>query len=441
VEHTYPHLRIGIASIAGYLKSKGIAVSTLDPYLNGTSLEGLVDQIVAAKPDYLGIQSYTEEIEDAGRIALAVKEKSPRTVIVLGGYHVSALPAETLAEFPAFDIGVVGQGEKTMGEIVSGTPLHTIPGIAFRNDSGKVTLNPGPSEVIALDDLPPPAWELFEVQRYNSEYFPIEPLRACPFNCVFCFRATGRKVYYKSPEKFVAELRHYVEYLGIQKFYFQAGSFPLKRSHAEAICREILELGLKVTWTAATRVDLIDQELIELMHRAGCESLRLGIESGDIGLLNFSSKGITPELSMRALEMCRKAGMQTMCNFILGLPFETRETLMATYKMALKVIKHSEEVNFGILVPYPGTKVYEMAQKGEGGIQMRTRKWSDFGKQIGLSLQHDNFADGELQKYQSRFYLGCYIRHPFKALRFYSFGRAVQVIKRALGWSDKQRSS
>lgn len=436
IEHTYPHLRIGISSIAGYLQSRRVAVSVLDPYLNNTSLGDLVTQILAAKPDYLGLQSYTEEIVDACRIASAVKEKAPEIRVVLGGYHVSALPVETLSEFPVIDIGVVGQGERTMGDIVSGTPLPAISGIVYRDSAGQVVLTSRRSNVIALEDLPLPAWELFDVKRYDSEYFPIEPLRACPFNCAFCFRASGRKVYYKSPEKFIGELRHYTESLGIKRFWFQAGSFPVRRSHAVAICEGILASGLKVIWTAATRVDLIDQEMIALMRRAGCESLRLGIESGDVEILNFSSKGITPELSMRVLEMCRKVGMKTMCNFILGLPFETQDSLMATYRMALEVLKHSDEVNFGILVPYPGTKVYEMAQKGEGGIHLRTHNWSDFGKQVGLSLQHDNFLEGELQKYQSRFYLGCYLRHPFKALQFYSFGRAMQVLRRAFGWRD-----
>ena len=295
-----------------------------------------------------------------------------------------------------------------------------------------MNVNPPRSEPLPLDDLPFPAWDLYDLPTYGAG-LPIEPLRGCPYGCVFCFRALGRGVTYKSPERFVDEIADAQHRYGATFFRFLAGTFPLKRSHGVEICERILSRGLRITWEASTRVDVIDRDLLKLMKRSGCTTLQLGIESGDPEILRFCSKGITPGRCLEAARHCREIGIGVGLNFILGLPHETPATLRATFALAWRLRPYAERANFAILVPFPGTRVYDMALRGENGIGLRTRDWSDFGKQAGFALRHANFRNGVLQRYQSLFYVLYYLGSPGRALRQASRGRVSHVLRRLVG--------
>jgi radical SAM superfamily enzyme YgiQ (UPF0313 family) len=431
IQTVAPHLRLGVASNAAYVRGAGAEVAVLDPTASEMSLDELVDRILELRPRYLCLPAYTEEICDSASVASRVKEKAPETTTILGGYHVSALPQRTLEEFDCFDFGIVGEGERALADVWGGADPATIPGAAYRANDG-VTINPSRAEPLPLDGLPFPAWDLYDLPAYGAG-LPIEPLRGCPFGCVFCFRALGRGVTYKSPERFVDEIENAMQRHGATFFRFLAGTFPLKRSHGVEICERILSRGLQITWEASTRVDVIDRDLLKLMKRSGCTTLQLGIESGDAEILRFCSKGITPGRCLEAARHCKEVGIGVGLNFILGLPHETLATLLSTFGLAWRLRPYAERANFAILVPFPGTQVYEMALREENGIALRTGDWSDFGKQAGFALRHANFPDGTLQRYQSLFYVLYYLGSPGKALRQASMKRVTHVLKRLVG--------
>ena len=430
VQTTFPHLRLGVANIASFIKKHGADVSVIDPQAEKINIDQLVSKIMSLRPDYLCLPAYTEEINDAGLIAKRIKQLAPNTIVIIGGYHVSALPHDTLENF-CFDIGIVGEGERALGDIINKIPLKEIDGIVYKNADGKSVLNKSHRKPLSLDDLPFPAWDLYDLSLYEKS-LPIEPLRGCPFTCVFCFRALGRKVTYKSPERFVNELRYYQKNSGVNSFRFLAGTFPLERKHAIGICRKIIADGLNITWTASTRVDTVDYELLDLMKKSGCRLLQFGVESGDPDMLNSVAKGITPELCIKALGLCHKVGIKAGLNFIIGLPNETKASIKTTYRLAVKLRKYACSANFAILVPFPGTKVYQMALQNEGCLSLRTKDWSDFGKQAGFALRHSNFKEFELQRLQSLLYLRYYIGSPIKTLKKFSFRKAAVVVKRAI---------
>jgi anaerobic magnesium-protoporphyrin IX monomethyl ester cyclase len=120
------------------------------------------------------------------------------------------------------------------------------------------------------------------------------------------------------------------------------------------------------------------------------------------------------------VKLCKQVGIKTGLNFIIGLPFETRSTILSSIWLALKMRKYAESANCAILVPFPGTKVYEMAMRNKGCLGIKTTDWSDFGKQAGFALRHDNFKSGELQRWQSLFYVLYYLGAPSQMLRFFS---------------------
>ncbi|MEI8175832.1 MAG: radical SAM protein, partial [Candidatus Omnitrophota bacterium] len=389
VQITGPHLRIGVASVAAVARAAGADITVFDPLAYEATLEETARYIVDLQPQYLGLPAYTEEINDAALIAERVKEMSPQMIVIVGGPHATALPARTLDEFKVFDYVVVGEGEMSFTDIISGRAPAKIPGIAYREPDGSVIVNGAPSHV-DLDTLPLPAWDLYDLSRYA--FVPIDTIRGCPYSCVFCHRATGSAVRYKNPHKIVDDIEAIKKKNPDARFALVGGgSFPLRRDHAVAVCQEIIGRGLTVPWVTATRVDLVDEELLSLMKESGCYDIALGIESGDPAILAGCGKRTTPELAEQALMMCKKIGIGTELNFILGLPGETKESLLKTRDFALRMEAYAERINFAILVPFPGTAIYEMALKRQGGISIATNDWTKYAKQGGLAITHENF--------------------------------------------------
>ena len=250
----------------------------------------------------LAFPAYTEEINDSALIAGALKETFPDIVTVIGGYHVSAMPEETLEEFPAFDAGVIGEGELTMKDIASGKDFKRINGIVFRKEDGSITTTAPRTDYVNMDTLPPPAWDLFDLKHYGFG-LPVELLRACPFSCAFCFRTVGKEVRYKSPERIVDEVERSIKDLGFRYFFFPSGgTFPIKKSHGMEVCKELIRRELRIKWSTAARVNLLDDEILKAMKDSGCDFISLGIESGDKEVLKLSEKGTTPELAEEVLQ-------------------------------------------------------------------------------------------------------------------------------------------
>jgi len=433
IEHIQPHLRVGIASIAAYLRESGFRVAVVDSQAPTANLDRLVAGVVSRKPRFLFLSAYTIEINDAARVAESVKKQIPDLKAVIGGYHVSAIPLETMKEFAAFDIGVIGEGEHTAREILDGKEPAEIRGIIHRNGSSEIIRTPPREGRIALDTLPMPAWDLYDLKSYDA-VLPVEPLRGCPFSCTFCFRTVGKEVTYKSPPRVLAEIKRGIDEFGIHSYRFLAGTFPLKKSHAVEICEGIIREGYEIDWSSSVRIDTVDEELLRLMKKAGCSILQLGIESGDPEILRRCAKGITPEMAEETVRACKRIGLKVGANFILGLPHETRESVEKTYRLSIRLRRYVDSVNFAVLVPYPGSEIYELTSRNAGGVGLpENADWADFGKQSGTALKHANFQEGELQKLQARFYLKYYLGCPWKVVELFSLGRALQVLKRLFG--------
>lgn len=338
IEATEPHLKVGVASLASFLRENGFDVRILDPEVKNLDIKKTVESILSSYPDIVGFSPYTVEIIDAFNIARLIKSERKDIKTVVGGPHASALPIETLNEFSSFDISVIGEGELSFKEIAEGRKLSEIKGIAYR-EGDNIHLNPPRETVVSLNDLPYPAWDLYELNSYGSNVsLPVEPLRGCPYGCIFCYRTLGRKVRYKNPERIVDEIEYCVNTFGINSFRFLAGTFPLSKSHAMEVCNKILERNLNIKWSASTRVDTIDRELMKKMKESGCEGLAIGVESVDSNLLRLCGKRIEIEDIKRTFKAYSEVGIKAGANFILGLPHETRETISKTKKLALELL-------------------------------------------------------------------------------------------------------
>ena len=405
----YPAL--GIASLAAVLQDESIHVVCIDAKyerLDFARFEERIEQI--GDIDIVGVTSMTPNIIDAGNAVEVVRKHHPDICAVIGGAHVTALPEQTLQEFPAFDIGVVGEGEKTFPELVKvireNGSLGDVKGIVYRDASAVKATAPRES-VEDLDSLPFPAWRLFSL---SSGIMPVLTARGCPFNCNFCMRPLDPKVRFRSVESIIAELKYLIEEFGATLIAFADETFAMNRKRVERLLRMMLaeKLHEKITWTVQTHVSTVDFEILSLMKQAGCVRVALGIESGNAEILSKCGKRITLEQAETAVKAAKRAGLKVNGFFILGHPNENRRTVRDTMKFAAKL--NPDFAAFGIMVPYPGTKIREIALRGEGGYTRVSSNWEDYRKNAGHAMEMEEFSARQLVKLQMKAYLLFYLR-------------------------------
>ena len=339
----YP--RTAIAYLAGYLRAKKVDVHVLDCKYDRLDYDQALEKIKALGPDLVGFTAFTNEVVQAGRLAKLVKGLAPKIKTVIGGAHFTALPEGTLREFPDFDFGVVGEGEETLFELIENInnpeALKKTLGVAQLDKGGQYHFGGTRLGVEDQDSLPFPAWDLF---RPAKEYI-IHTSRGCPYTCYFCMNPNGRKVRGRSPENVIRELEWICEIAQPKSILMGDEIFTLNRKRVMEICQLMIDRGLhkKFSWWCQTHVRTVELEMVKLMKASNCRLVGLGIESGDESVLSSI---------------------------------------------------------FGIMVPYPGTKVGEMAERGEGGFVINSRDWNEYNKQFGNAVTFKDLSRKELERLQ-----------------------------------------
>ena len=227
----------------------------------------------------------------------------------------------------------------------------------------------------------------------------------------------------------IDEIKHAIKKFNPQCVDFADETFTFPKDRALKICEIMIKEGLskKLKWTVQSRVTLVDQELFNKMKEAGCVRVDFGIESGNQQILKIIRKGITKIDASKAIDAAKKAGLKTGSYFIIGPPFETSKTIRDTIDFAAKL--NTTTVSFGIMVPYPGTEVHEMAIREEGGYRLISKRWQDYDKQFGNALELDNLSRQEMEKWQRRAYFIFYFRN----YRFFDLVK-LAFLQRRLLW-------
>jgi radical SAM superfamily enzyme YgiQ (UPF0313 family) len=330
----------------------------------------------------VGITAVTMTFDNAIKVIKDVKHINPQILTVMGGPHVTFCARNTLTEFPELDVAVLGEGEKTVVELIQAVrhtgDLKSIDGIAYRKSS-EICLTPTRELVRDLDTLPTPARHLLALGRYRALGMPISMTtsRGCPFKCIFCVgrKMVGARVRYRSPRNVVDELEN-LSTLNFNQINIADDLFTANKKHCLAVCDEIIKRGLQIKWTSFARVDTVSDELLAQMKAAGCTAVSFGIESANPEILKTIKKGITLQQVVDAVKMCTRAGIIPHASFILGLPGETPETIKETMDFGERLKKVGLSYGFHLLAPFPGTEVCE--QNDEYDISILTNDWSQY---------------------------------------------------------------
>jgi len=400
-------VRPALACLGATLREAGIDCVLVDAKFERLSEQQVLDRVQASGAALVGFTAFTNEIQPAARIARAVKDREPRMRTAIGGVHVTAIPRRTMLEFPQFDIACIGQGDRTIVELVAALDgnrsLDTVAGLMWREDE-EVKGNPKEAPPPSLRDLPMPAWDLLPAgARYH-----LMTARGCPYNCNFCQNPNGRIVQRRTIEQVIAECERVLSSFAPKdpiNIWFDDEIFTVDMKRTHALCDAILAAGLqkRIGWWAQTHVNVIDEPLLRKMKEAGCKRVGFGLESADESVLRGTGKGSTIERARAACRAAERVGMPLETFFILGHPGETAASARNTIDFAVRI--NPEIPIFGIMVPYPGTHVAEMAERGEGGYRFISRDWNDYNKQIGGALEFEHLSRFQLEWIQTAGYL------------------------------------
>lgn len=342
---------LGIGFLISVLRDAGHRVFFIDNYLAPSSFleDGyLIDHEI----DLVGISANTICYRDTKRMLYQMQKLREngqwKGRIMIGGPHASALP-ESIPEF--VDHIVIGEGEQAILEIVDGT-------------SNRVTRK---DFIAELDELPMPAYDYFAHLPYDFgvHWFPQEPVftmntsRGCPFRCAFCSVASiwGRRYRYFSAERVVEDIKHLAKEYGAKGIYFREDNFTASGDRTVAFCEGLLRDRIDIKWVCETRVDSLDRQLLALMHRAGCEALYIGVESGSQRLLDFMEKGTNLEQIHGVFQWCGELGINTAASFIVGIPTETPHERRTTLELSNAIQPTTSW--FNVFVGIPRSALYD----------------------------------------------------------------------------------
>lgn len=316
-------------------------------------------------PDYLVVNIATPTLEHDLDAVKKAKEICPNVITIAKGAAFLTLSERIIKEHNELDFGILGEAENTLKEILEEKPKAEILGLYYKeNDEVKFTGNRPFIE--DLDSLPFPARHLVDNNIYrrpdnNKVQATIKVSRGCPFHCFFCLATpvSGAKVRRRSPENIVAEIKECVEKYNIKNFLFWSDIFNIDKEWTMKLCQAIIDSGLKITWSANTRADTADLEMAEMMYKSGCRLVSIGVESGSQYMLEKMGKKITLNDVRRTVKVFKKAKIRIYNYFVIGLPWETEETVEETIKFAIEL--NSDFISFYTATPLPGSRFYDYA--------------------------------------------------------------------------------
>lgn len=395
------------------------------------------------------------------------------------GTHVTAMPTETMRDYPALDFVIRGEPELTFRELIDvlegretnraawvtdllrqadpqwqptsvgshgdgqELDLSRVKGLVWRR-RGEVVMNATRPFIPDLDDLPLPLHHLLPLDKYRMPLIKgpftfMVTSRGCTAGCKYCIKHVSYQWATRlvSPERVVEEM-WVLHDLGIHNIHMYADLFTISREQVMGICDLILQQGLKVRWTCNSRVDYVDEEMLQTMGRAGCWMISWGIESGNEAILKRAAKGADPKKARRALTWAKQAGIKNWGYFIIGLPGETVETIRQTIDFSKTL--PLDLALFHIAAPYPGTPFFfEVVQNG--WFREGTR-WEEVDMDKGTVLQYDNLSAEDLMYWQKQAFREWALR-PGPAWTYlkmlvsdaHTFQRAVRVGLEHLRWA------
>lgn len=430
----------------GFHVFSGITLPRLGLPLIGTILKELGHKVrifceelaepdwkLISKADVVGISTITSTATRA--YLLAKKARMLGKPVIMGGPHVSFNQAEALENC---DFVIVGEGEETIVELVDVLEGKKSPekvrGLAFKKGD-KVVFTGHRPLICNLDELPSPDLTLIEGHE-QIRIAPVMTSRGCPYDCSFCSvtRMFGKKYRSRSADKVIEDLKK----LNMKSVFFYDDNFTHNRKRLLEICEGIIDSGLKIAWSAQTRIDIARfPELLRKMRQSGCRLIHIGFESINRNTLEKFRKGISSDSYPDFIKAIHNAGIKIHGMFVLGSDEDSIDTIRETIRFAR--MQNLFSVQFLVLTPLPGTPVFkELLDSG----RLLIKEWSLYDGHHAV-FKPAKMSMWDLQRESVRAMLQFYSpSHLLKSIAGFQWTKAYYIAgarKKIKAWLEQNR--
>src|SRR3954467_6272 len=381
---------LGILAVSTPLLRAGYNVriidSTITPQFQDVVLAEMEDAICLAVSLVTGPM-----IRETIQIARAVKSRYPHKPVVLGGWHPSLLPDQTLAA-DCVDVVVKGQGEDAFLEIVqhleAGESLKGIPGIGYKEE-GRLMFNV-PRTLKPIRELPPKAYHLADFDAYQRvcgrRWAMYTSSLACPYNCSYCTNdgVYGRKWNALDPEQVVEETTDLVSRYGLSLLWIVDDNFLVDRNRAVGIAEGLVRRGVQFEWSIQASTNLVNRftvEELKLLRRAGLSQVSQGADSGSEKVMHLMNKDFQKlDTIYTAADKLTQAGIRPSFNMIFGFPGEGEQERRESVALIMDICRRFPGAEFwtNIFTPYPGAPIMQRAFELGIDVPKTLEGWVDF---------------------------------------------------------------
>lgn len=399
-----PRPPLGLLYVAAPLVKNNFNVKIIDEEANSYWFEELNKELDKSTI-CVGVSSMTGgQILGGLRFSKIVKRRF-NIPVVWGGLHASMLPEQTVKN-DLVDIVVRGEGEEAFLKIANALKQHNtlkdIPSVWWK-ENGRIYSNTG-GQFINLNNLPSLPyhlldWEVYVKAKRSSHpncqrVFDIHTDRGCPHRCGFCYNLNINAFSWRyfTAANVVEQIEYLVNKFSLDGINFLGDNFFVNKRRVAEICKEIIKRNIKVTWHADCRIDYFvkyDDSFISLLKQSGCRLLTFGIESGSQRILDLINKDLKIDDIFKVNEKLKKWRMGVGYHFMAGFPEETRDDVLHTYKMMMKLFSSYPRANFlgpSVYTPYPGTPLYDKCLEMGFVPPHQLDDWANFGWDEKTSL-------------------------------------------------------
>lgn len=412
-----PYPPLGTLYAAAYLRQKGYEVALFDSMLAQTPGE-FKTAIEKHQPKI--VVFYEDSFNWLSKMCLTrMRQACFEMIDIAKSFEVPVIVAgsdptdhQQMYFNHGADYAVIGEGEIALGELLdthfgrSPQPLAQIQGISFRQN-GDIARNAARGFLKQLDVLPFPAWDLIDIEKYRSAwhkehgYFSMNMVttRGCPFRCNWCAKPIyGDRYNSRSPENVAEEMAWLKKQFRPDHIWFSDDIFGLKPGWVERFGEAVKEAAAVTPFKIQARVDLLHEEAVIGLKKAGCKTVWVGAESGSQKILDAMDKGTKVEQIYAIAERLHRHGIE-VCFFLqFGYPGETDEDIEKTIKMVRDC--GPDDIGISVSYPLPGTRFYERVKSELGekrnwehsddlDLMFRGQYHPDFYRQLHRVVHHD----------------------------------------------------